>query len=48
MIWKIIRWVREEYESEGDTREEALENCYDPGRVIITKETCVKADKEQP
>ena len=41
-IWKIVRWIKEEYEVDGDTREEALKNTYDPHTVTKTKETCVK------
>jgi len=40
--WKIYRIVKEEYEVEADTREEALLNPIDPGQVSIIKETCVK------
>ena len=47
--WRIKRWIIEEGESFGNTREEAVQffaSNPDVSTVTVTKETCV-LDKEQ-
>jgi len=38
-IWCIKRYVVEEYQVEGKTKEEALENVENPCKIKIVKET---------
>lgn len=45
--YEIIRWVKEVYWIEANSRKEAIENCDDPHTCTITKLTCkliVKGD----
>lgn len=38
--WRVIRWVREEYVVEAESRKEALERAEDPLKVEVTEESC--------
>lgn len=41
--WRVVRYVREEFEIEAASRAEALANVDDPHTVVVTHETCVRA-----
>lgn len=41
-LWAITRIVREEYESQGSTRQEAIDSCNingNPSSITVIKET---------
>ena len=40
-LWRVVRFVREEYQVEAATRQEALDAAQDPHSIMITRETCV-------
>ena len=42
-IWCVKRYIVEEYQVEGKTREEALENVENPCKIKIVKETIKKS-----
>jgi len=42
-LWCVKRYVVEEYQVEGKTKEEALENVENPCKIKIVKETIKKS-----
>lgn len=43
--WRVVRHVREEYEVQAETREQALAALTYPDRVVIKSETCTPTSK---
>ena len=44
-LWRVVRYVREEYEVQAATRADALLRVSDPHTVTVTSQACTPADE---
>ena len=49
--WHVVRYIKEEFFIEAETREEALEHMWeqgDPPKVTCQRQTCKKRNRNSP